>query len=190
MYNSYESYNPYNNMMYQNNDNIHYVSNDDVVLDNFSGTGTISLYLRSVKKPEDKYEEVLECTKSKCSGVASNMAYLFNLTYNNELVIKYEEEGKILEIIRKDFVIDGRVMPSPDPEDPPVELPVIVQDGNNQIITDGQIILVNKFNNNDYNVNVDAILDVVLGPERELFVTITGITKTGTGECINDGNLS
>lgn len=29
MNNNYESYNPYSNMMYQNNDNIHYVSNDD-----------------------------------------------------------------------------------------------------------------------------------------------------------------
>ena len=29
MNNSYESYNPYNNMMYQNSDNIHYISEDD-----------------------------------------------------------------------------------------------------------------------------------------------------------------
>jgi len=29
MNNSYESYNPYSNMMYQNTDNIHYISEDD-----------------------------------------------------------------------------------------------------------------------------------------------------------------
>ena len=130
------------------------IENSNVTL---SESNIVSLYLRS---SGDNYEEELTCSEDdgliSCSITASSVAYLYNLKYDKELVIKYSQTN-IIEIDRVDLLISGKVSEN-----------TIIESGNNQIITDGEIIVINKFD--DGEIVLTDIIDVLFGAHKTAFI--------------------
>ena len=104
-----------------------------------------------------------EITNKQCETVLENeeLAYLYNVTYTNELVIRYvntDNDGLVIseESIQKDLTI------SPEAGDS-----TSIYKGENDIISDGDILLLNikdvsTINSNMKN-NKEAIYDAIFG---------------------------
>ncbi len=123
-----------------------------------TGVETISLDIS--KKVDSSYQYVnntCEITNKECETVidSSDLAYLYNVTYANELVIRYvnkNSEGMVLaeESIAKDLTITPTGGTSKS-----------IYRGENDIISDGDILLLNVRDASTINDNMKANKEAV-----------------------------